>query len=68
MKLRNHVEQLNAIYKSEQYQIGLNRVFVSVIVEIFVYISVYPSYIYEADGLRCRTIQSLGYSDLSSRC
>ena len=57
MKLRNHAERLSVNKKSVTYQIGLNNVFVSVIVEIFVYIRVYSTVIlYEADGLRCRTI------------
>ena len=33
MKLRNHAERLNAIEKSEYYLIGLDNVFVSVMVD-----------------------------------
>ena len=40
MKLRNHVERLSATKKSEQYLIDLNNVFVSVMVETYVYKSV----------------------------
>ena len=39
----------------------LNNVFINVMVGIMVYKSVQ----YEADGLRCTTIQSLGYSEVA---
>ena len=40
MNLRNHTDRLSAIEKSEEYLIGLNNVFVSIMAEIFVYNSI----------------------------
>ena len=45
MQLPNHAERLIANTKSEWYLIGLKNVFVSVMVEIFGYKSVYHGYI-----------------------
>ena len=66
MKLCNHAEWLIAIEKSVYYFIGLNNVFVSALIGIFDCKSIIRV-LYEADGLRCRTIQSLDRSHVSGR-
>ena len=56
------------IMQNDQMQTKSQNVFVNAMVK-FSFIRVYSMFIlYEADGLWCRTVQYLEYSDLSSRC
>ena len=59
--LRNLAERLKTSEKLEHYLIGQNHV--SVLVEIYIYKSVYHGYI-EADGLQYHMIQSLDYTQI----